>query len=53
MQAELALTKTNLRYESIVLASSTVSVGVSVFRTRLNVHALQELMHGARRWLAK
>ena len=31
-------------YESIVLASSTVSVGVSVFRTRFNVHALQELM---------
>ena len=35
-------------YESIVLASGTVSVGVSVFRSRFNVLPIQELMARAR-----
>ena len=40
----MGLCCSKLVYKSIKLASSTVSVGVSVFRSRFNVHALQELM---------
>ena len=38
-------------YESIVPASSTVLVGMSVLRTRFDIHTLQEPM--ARAWLAQ
>ena len=40
----MSLCCSKLVYESIVLASSAVSMGMNVFRTRFDIHTIQELM---------
>ena len=39
----MSLCCSKLVYESIVLASSAVSMGMNVFRTRFDIHTIQEL----------